>query len=208
MDVHNLAAEQNAFSIPIDNLEARNLFAEVVASAIPKDKPIAVLSPDTGGFLRTHLFRGSLERTLRKMGFKIEISIAQLDKVRLNRKAQADKIIGDVRGALVIPYDDMISSFSTITIAAAAVEKHGGELWGAVASHAICVTDKDVPKNDFNTNASTDLVRRILVTDSIVPWRVHEKILQKFCFVDSTKLFAEAIYRIHSGTGSISDLLD
>src|ERR671925_50889 len=56
IDVHNLAAFQNAFRCPTDHLEARPLFARHFADVLG-DEPIIVLSPDVGGMKRADAFR-------------------------------------------------------------------------------------------------------------------------------------------------------
>lgn len=200
MDVHNLAAEQNAFSIPFDHLEARNLFADYLFHELPTTKRIVALSPDAGGYLRTHLFRNRLQDYLKR-----EVGIAQLDKIRINRKVKAlqgtHRIIGDVRDALVISYDDLISSGGTIAKSSRAIKEHGGEVWGVCSTHGVCV-------GNINENLASDDIPRVIIADTVIPYRLNEKVARKVEAVDTTKLFAEAIKRIHHGTGSISDLLE
>ena len=48
LDVHNLAAFQNAFRCRTDHLEANSLFAAHFAPLL-RDLEIAVVSPDAGG---------------------------------------------------------------------------------------------------------------------------------------------------------------
>ena len=61
VDVHNLAAFENAFRCPTMHLEARPLF---VAHLLPllREREMAVVSPDAGGVKRAELFRESLAR--------------------------------------------------------------------------------------------------------------------------------------------------
>jgi len=62
IDVHNLAAAQNAFrKCKFDHLEAKSVLAQYCADFISEDK-IAVLSPDTGGLVRSTLFRNKLSK--------------------------------------------------------------------------------------------------------------------------------------------------
>ena len=51
LDVHNVAAYQNAFRIPADHLEARTLFADHLAAMLD-EAPVVVVSPDVGGVKR------------------------------------------------------------------------------------------------------------------------------------------------------------
>lgn len=196
LDVHNLAAEQNALRIPLDNLEARNIFADYFAENLPRDKRIVILSPDQGGWIRSSLFCNRLAKKL-----KMEVGMAQLDKIRgANRKARASTIIGDVKDCLVIPYDDMISSGGTLVTSVNVVQRFGGEVWGICATHGLFV-------GDANENMASEHIKRICVTDTINPFRLHESNRKKVTIVNTTSLFAEAINRIHSDSGSISDLL-
>jgi len=63
LDVHNLAAYQNAFRIPAEHLEARLLIARAIAPLVG-DREVAVVSPDAGGAKRAEAFRLTLARTL------------------------------------------------------------------------------------------------------------------------------------------------
>src|SRR3712207_1643547 len=65
IDVHNLAAFENAFRCPTDHLEARGLFIEHFAPLLRyDDEEVVVLSPDAGGMKRADRFRAALARAL------------------------------------------------------------------------------------------------------------------------------------------------
>jgi len=100
----------------------------------------------------------------------------------------------------VIPYDDLISTGTTIGKASKAVLDFGGRLLAICATHGVCcgkvneVFDKlDCP---------------ILLADTIVPYRLSPTNRAKVELIDTTKMTADAILRIHRGTGSISELLE
>jgi len=199
LDVHNLAACQNAFkNCGFDHLEARSVLAEYCAENIEADK-IAVLSPDAGGYLRAHFFRNKLAELLKK-----DIGIVQLDKIRSKGKIiplnKRTRIIGDVEGTTVIPYDDMISSGGTLEVAVDAVHEAGGTVWGLCASHGLFV-------GAANTKMANPNIERIVICDTVKPFRLSEENSKKLNIVETTHLFAEAIRRIHVGNGSISELL-
>ena len=101
----------------------------------------------------------------------------------------------------MIPYDDMISSGSTIAKSDKAIRENGGEIWGVCSTHGLCV-------GGINENLDPDTIPRVIISDTVLPFRLSEKVSKKVTVVNTTTLFAEAIYRIHSGTGSISDLLE
>ena len=204
IDVHNLAAEQNAFTRPIDNLEAKNLFAEYCAKSLVADgktsKPIKILSPDSGGLNRCERFRSALLRVLKAQGVQIDdIEIVTFDKRRIKGQLKGGRIIGNVQGAVLIALDDMISTFGTMKKACDAGINEGGEL------HAICAT------HGLFCGAANDsldgLDTKVVVADTVTPWRVSDKNLNKIVTVSTSHLVADAIRRIHSGTGSLSDLL-
>jgi ribose-phosphate pyrophosphokinase len=60
IDVHNVAAFENAFRIPAENLSARPLFASLVAERLA-GKEIAVFSPDAGGLKRARALQEELQ---------------------------------------------------------------------------------------------------------------------------------------------------
>lgn len=218
MDVHNLSAFQNAFRIPTDTLEAKNLIADFLCGVdgdghrqrplpveahlpVPLvDDPdnLVVLAPDSGGMGRAKRFRNALERRLRTPN---RIDVAYLDKERLSgNEVAGSKIVGDVKEKRVIILDDMISSGSTIAIAAGAVEKHGGRVWAACATHGLFVG---------KANEHLSHVERVIVTDTIDPFRLDRNAFADRLYVIPTSMmFAQAIRRTHEEGGSISELLN
>ncbi len=63
LDVHNLAAYQNAFRCRTEHLEAKMLFVQHLTPLLA-DAPVAVVSPDVGGIKRADAFREALGRAL------------------------------------------------------------------------------------------------------------------------------------------------
>lgn len=204
-DVHNLAAEQNAFSVPIDNLEAKNPVAEWCARQLVaegKTSNVKVLVPDSGGLNRAERFRNALLKYLRQMGVGLDdIDIAVFDKRRVEGKVKGGRIIGDVMDADVIAYDDMISTGSTMkkSCEAAISKEAGGRLFAICATHGLFVGKA----NEYFESLDT----KIVVTDTVEPFRVNAANRPKLHVIDTTKMVADAIRKIHSGTGSISELL-
>lgn len=202
-DVHNLAAEQNAFHVPVDNLEARNQMAEWCATHLIAEglvNNIKVLTPDSGGLSRCERFRNVLLKRLRSLGVSIDdIEIVIFDKVRVKGQVRGGRIIGDVQGATVISYDDMISTGGTTEKAERAVRENGGKVWAICATHGLfCGAANEI---------FSRLDAKIVVADTIRPWRVSPENASKLHLVDTTKMVADAVQKIHSGTGSISELL-
>lgn len=203
MDVHNLAAVQNAFAMTtnIDNLECKNLHAAWCAKELRgMHRKLAVLSPDAGGLKRANKFRATLAHLLGVSEYEIELAV--LDKIRDPHTGKIDggRIIGDVKDRLVIALDDMISTGGTIVRGCEAVERHGGEVFAICATHGL-----------FAGEANENLEKidaRIVVADTVSPFRLNERNRMKLHIVNTSKMMADAIRRIHSGTGSISALLE
>lgn len=218
MDVHNLSAFQNAFRIPTDNLEAKNPMADflcgvdsgiqadgepqLVEDHIPEplvenSENLVVLAPDSGGMGRAKRFRNALEKRLKLPN---QIDVVYLDKERRNDgKVQGNKIIGNVKGKRVIILDDLVSSGSTVRVSAQTVEKRGGDVWAVCATHGLFVG---------NSNEQLSNLQRLVVTDTILPFRLEAENWKDRLFVIPTAMmFAQAIRRTHEEGGSISDLL-
>ena len=203
IDVHNLAAFQNAFRMPVDNLECKNLFADWCANRLiaeNKFKKVKVLTPDSGGLGRCERFRNTLIKRFKQLGTIVnDIEIVIFDKLRINGEVRGGRIIGDVENCEVIAYDDMISTGGTMKKACKAVTDARGRVFAVCATHGLFCGKANDAFNDMDTN--------IVVADTVKPFRLNENNLKKLQVVDTTKMVADAILRIHSGTGSISELL-
>jgi ribose-phosphate pyrophosphokinase len=197
MDVHNLSAVQNAFSLRFnaDHLEAKLLHADWCAARLENAKKIVVLSPDSGGVGRSERFRNALGKKLLK-----DISLASYDKRRrVDGSLVGDNIIGDVDDAEVLLYDDMISTAGTITKAGLAVPRFGGRLFAVLATHGLFCGEANRYVEQLDT--------KIVVADTVEPWRLTAENRKKIEIIDTSKLVSQAIWRNQTGTGSISELL-
>ena len=203
LDLHSLSAEQNAFNVPIDNLEAKNLFADWCCQKLieeGKTKKVRVLSPDSGGLGRCNRFRFALLNRLNAAGVKLDdIEIVIFDKLRIKGVVHGGRIIGDVEDSDVIVLDDIISTGGTINSSHKAVTNQGGRVFAICATHGL-----------FCGNANNLLEKinaHIVVTDSVSSFRLNENNSKKLHVISTTNMIADAILRIHSGSGSISQLL-
>jgi len=192
MDIHNLSAYQNAFrTCKSDELSAKNLHADYICS-LGLDN-LAVLSPDSGGMGRAERFRNALVRRSKQ-----KIELVYLDKTHKGRNISGTNIIGDVKGKDVIGIDDMISGGSTFRESQAAVDAHGGHLWGVCATHGLFV-------GAVNENLAQ--INHVIVTDTINNCSgLNAQLLERITVLSTAEMFARAIRRIHMGE-SISDLL-
>jgi phosphoribosylpyrophosphate synthetase len=48
---------------------------------------------------------------------------------------------------------------------------------------------------------------KVVITDTVEPFRLTDENKNKLYIVDTSKMVADAVKRIHNGTGSISELL-
>ncbi len=194
LDVHNLAAFENAYRCRIDHLEARELFVRYFAPWLRNDE-LTVVSPDVGGFKRADAFREALSRRLGR-----PLGLAFMEKRRQRGLVSGETLVGDVAGRTVIIIDDLISTGGTILRALKACYAEGAAHVCAAASHGL-----------FVGNAAALVAEpglgKLVITDSVTPFRLPlELVSRKVEILDSARLFAEAIARIHSGE-SVSELL-
>jgi ribose-phosphate pyrophosphokinase len=195
LDVHNLAAFQNAFRNYTDHLEARKLFIDYFAPLV-RQKEVVVLSPDVGGVKRAEDFRQALSIALGR-----DVSSAFLEKYRSAGVVSGEAVVGDVAQRTAIIIDDLISSGTTLVRAAEACRARGAETVYAAASHAAFV-------GKASTVLAHPALEKVVVTNTIPPFRLDPHLVSsKLVVLDAAGLFAEAIRRIHTGE-SIVELLE
>lgn len=194
LDVHNLAAYQNAFRCRVENLEAAPLFVAHLARLL-HDAKLAVVSPDAGGIKRADGFRQRLAAAL-----NCPVGAAFAEKYRSSGVVSGEALIGDVEGKVALIVDDLISAGNTVARAALACRQRGATRVLAVASHGVFA-------DAANAVLGASEVERIVVTDTIPPLRVTDpRLKSKLTQVSAAGLFAEAVRRLHAG-GSIVELL-
>jgi ribose-phosphate pyrophosphokinase len=195
LDAHNLAAFQNAWRIPTDQLEARKLFVDHFLPLIgPRD--VVVVSPDVGGVKRAEDFRQAFSHA-----FGYPVYSAFLEKHRSEGVVSGEAFVGEVAGKVAIIIDDLISSGTTLVRAAQACRARGATAVYGAASHGV-----------FGSKSSEILsdpaLDQIVVTNSIPPFRLDSDLVRrKLSVLDVAPLFAEAIRRVQTGE-SILELLE
>lgn len=195
LDVHNLAAFQNAFRCRTEHLEATALFARHFAGLL-RDEAIAVVSPDAGGIKRAELFRLRLERELGR-----PVAAAFAEKHRSEGVVRGELIVGDVDGRCAIVYDDLIASGTTIARTTAACRGLGARRVFGAATHGLFTGDAARVLADPGLDG-------LVVTDTVPPFRLPPgPVRDKLQVLPGAPLFAEAIRRLHAN-GSLTDLLD
>lgn len=195
LDVHNLAAFQNAFRCHTEHLEARGLFVGYLAKALG-DAELVVVSPDIGGIKRADRFREDLALRLDRA-----VGAAFMEKHRSGGQVRGDTLVGSVRGKSAILVDDLISTGGTLVRAARACKDQGANKVYALATHGLFVGQA----NDVLADTSLD---EIIITNTVAPFRLDQVLARgKFAVLDAAPLVAESLRRIHQG-GSIVELLE
>jgi len=194
LDVHNVAAFQNAFRCGTDHLEARKLFVDHFKVTL-RDEDLVVISPDIGGMKRADAFREALGRATDRT-----IPGGFMEKQRARGVVSGESLFADVEGRTVIIIDDLISTGTTIARAAKACRKNGAKRIYVAASHGIFAVKA-------NEVLADPVFEKVIITDSLPPFRLAgDLVYNKLVVLDAAELFAAAIDRIHSG-GSLVELL-
>lgn len=195
MDVHNLQAYQNAFTVPAENLEARKSFAGHLIPLLENEEAV-IMSPDFGGVKRAEQFLQTMEKRLKR-----ELPLVLMEKYRSSGMVWGERIAGDVKDKTVIIIDDLISTGGTIARAAAACKKSGAKKVLALATHGIFTGKPD-------DTLGEEALQQIVTANTIPPFRLeHTRVKEKVSTLNVAPLFAEAIKRLHEG-GSIVELLE
>jgi ribose-phosphate pyrophosphokinase len=193
LDVHNLAAFQNAFRCRAENLEAAGLLAAHLAPRLG-DGEVAVVSPDAGGIKRADRFRTLLAAALGR-----PVGAAFAEKYRSGGVLTGETLVGDVAGKVAVIVDDLVSAGNTVDRAARACQRGGASRVIAVASHGLFA-------GEANEVLASSPIEKIVVTDTIPDFRLVEPGLRaRVERVSTAGLFAQAILRLHEG-GSIEAL--
>ncbi|MDE2401837.1 MAG: ribose-phosphate pyrophosphokinase [Burkholderiales bacterium] len=187
LEVHNVAAFQNAFRCMTQHIPVHRAFHAVAKEAAAKG-PIAVASPDPGGVKRAQLWREFLEEQLaRPVGF------AMVDKRRsAGVLSSMNLVAGDVEGATVLLLDDLIASGDTMLRAATALHEAGARSVIACAAHGLFIDPASSVLLD-------DRIAQVVISDSVPPFRVPDGsgLRKKMHVASSAPLFADALRQSH-----------
>jgi len=186
VDVHNIAAFENAFRRPTVHLEARPLFVAHLAPLL-RGQQVAVVSPDAGGAKRAELLRESLAEAL-----GAEIRLAFLEKRRSGGVVSGQEaVVGGVEGCAAVIVDDLVSTGTTLARAAAACRAQGALATYAVVTHGLFTGDAErvVAGAGFE---------RLVITNTVPPFRLRPRTVRAHLTVlDAAPLLAEAVRRLH-----------
>jgi ribose-phosphate pyrophosphokinase len=190
LDAHNLAAFENAFRCPVDQLEAAPLLARYLAQRLGPE-PVTVVSPDFGGAKRAQRLQDLLAvHGQRDVGFALH------EKRRSSGVVSGDLLVGPVEGCHVVIVDDLISAGSTILRAVKACREGGATRVDACATHGVFLPEAQRLLGPEGPDS-------LIVTDSILPTRLVPEAGQRPPVVlPVSGLFAEALRRMIDG-GSV-----
>jgi ribose-phosphate pyrophosphokinase len=131
VEVHNVAAFENAFRCPTVHVEFAPLIASHFATLLRNESIVAV-SPDAGGAKREERFRQGLQLLTGK-----EVGSAFMEKSRSAGVVAGKVLAGDVRGKVAVIVDDLISTGGTLVRAARACRAAGATKVYAAAAHGL-----------------------------------------------------------------------
>jgi ribose-phosphate pyrophosphokinase len=187
LEVHDVAAMQNAFRCPTLHIDAHRVF-DPLGQALAADGPVAVASPDPGGVKRAQLWRESLEARLgRPVGF------AMVDKRRSAGVVTSLRLVaGDVADATVLLFDDLIATGDTMRRATEALLGAGAREVVAFAAHGLFTP----PAADV---LGDPRIAGVVVTDSVPPFRLPADgpVAGKLRVVSVVPLIAQAVRDCH-----------
>jgi ribose-phosphate pyrophosphokinase len=186
VDVHNLAAFQNAFRCRTVHVEAASLF---VAHLAPwaGEGAITVVAPDAGAVARAGQFRKALSATLGR-----PVAAALAEKHRDGRELSGTLLAGELEGRHAVIVDDMIGTGATMARAAAACRRAGALSVDAVATHGLFTAGAQ--------QALAGVIDRLAVTDTVPPFRLEQGPVREMLRVAGVApLLADAIGRAHGG---------
>ena len=194
LEVHNIAAFQNAFRCQSVHLDVSKLFLPVV-QRLAIDLPITIFSPDSGGIRRAQLLKEILAAARNQ-----EVGFGFMEKRRSRDVVSGQLFAGNVENSAVFIVDDMISTGGTMLRTALACRERGAKAVYVLAAHGLFSPGCEV----LFSNPAID---RIVVTDSVMPAGQRSLApIEKIEIVPIASLLGEAIRRLHK-CEPIADLL-
>lgn len=198
MDLHD-PQFQGFFDIPVDNLYGKPLLQHYITGSIPDYQDAVIVSPDAGGAKRATAIADTLGMAfalIHKERKKVDPS-APFGK---GKQAATTMLVGDVKDRVAILVDDLVDTGNTLTRAAKLLKDQGAIKVYAIITHGIF-------SGDAIERVKASAIDKIITTNT-APQQEHQAVLgDKLEVLDVSRVFAEAIRRIHNGE-SVSMLFD
>jgi len=185
VEVHNVAAFENAFRCPTWHVESAPLIAAHFVPLLRGEQVVAV-SPDAGGAKRVEQFRQALEHLTRT-----DIGSAYMEKYRSSGVVSGDVLAGDVSGKVAVIVDDLISTGGTLVRAAKACRAAGATKVFTAAAHGLFVAGAP----ELFASPAID---GITVTNTVPSFRVPPDVAaQRLTVLDISEVIARAVATCH-----------
>lgn len=196
LDVHNPAALDNSFRIPVDHLSALPMMVDHFSAGVG-DTPLTVASPDIGGVKRAQIFRELLEARLGRA-----VELAFFEKRRAKGVVSGHALVGDVRERTVVIVDDLCATGNTLMRAAGASHRAGCSAVYAAVTHAPHMPGIAAVLADQG-------IAGVITTDSVgFPFSpLVAEAARKLTVLSIAPLFGEAVRRMLAGV-PLTPLLD
>jgi len=193
MDVHNVAAFENAFRCSVDLLEAAPLLAERLAGEAA-GRPLTIVSPDFGGAKRAQRVQ---QLTAARSASGVELAV--FEKRRDDGEVSGDLVIGPVAGRHAVIVDDLIAAGTTILRAVQACRAAGAASVSAFATHGVFAPGAE-------RLLGVEGPDRLYVTDTLLPTRLQAPTgaAGRLEVLPASALFAEALRRIETGESVVA----
>lgn len=188
LEVHNVAAFENAFRCPTWHIESAPLMAAHFAPLLRGEQVVAV-SPDAGGAKRAEQFRQVMEQLTRR-----DVGSAYMEKYRSSGVVTGELLAGDVRGKVAVIVDDLISTGGTLVRAAKACRAAGATRVLAVCAHGLFM-------NGAAELFAAQELDAIAVANTVPPFRVPTEVAaRRLTVIDASEPIARAISACHDGS--------
>jgi ribose-phosphate pyrophosphokinase len=180
VEVHNVAAFENAFRCPTIHIECAPLLAAHFAPLLCGEDVVAV-SPDAGGAKREERFRQELQLLIGK-----GVGSAFMEKSRSGGVVSGDLLSGNVRGKVAVIVDDLISTGGTLVRAARACRAAGATKVLAAAAHGLFIGGSP----ELVTEPALD---GVAVTNTVPLFRLSAAATKRAEVIDASDAVAAAI---------------
>ena len=187
VEVHNVAAFENAFRLPTRHIDSAPLFAAHFA-ALLGDAPVVSVSPDAGGAKRAEQFRAALEtRTGRT------VDSAYMEKFRSGGVLSGGRLVGEVAGRTAVIVDDLISTGSTLVRAARACHAAGAARIFAAAAHGLFI-------GGAAELMAVPEIEQLVTLDTVPPFRLAGAHAGRLTVLSATMSLARMIAESHDAS--------